>query len=616
MSAAELMQAGTGKSIVDNLRGLGQSAASLGSIVFSPEDVLTKVAGTPNVLGDAARNANDTLKAQQAEANQRDAPLMNRPAGIAGYVLGQGAQAVGAGTLLKGAGLVDSVVPTTYRGAASAGAAQGAIQPLQTGDDESVRARNAAVGGVAGVIGQAVPSAVGAGLRTIRGLIDPLTESGQGRILANTIAKFGAGGNLTPTASAVPGVRPTLAEATGNAGLGQLQRAVTDAGAGDGTTNAFAQRALENNAARVNAVRGVAGSPDDLAQAVEQRQGAADALYGKAASTDAMRMDVAQQAAKDSANAHMGGRGMYGGAAGAKAVESNALRASPELEALAKRPSFQQAAQQAKQLAADQGVNLGDPTKTVQGLHYIKLALDDMMQPSAASAIGRNQQSALQGTKQALLDELEKISPLYAQAKGVYQQMSKPVNAMQTGQAFLDKASGNVADSMGNPTLTANRFAGNLKSLDAIAQKATGFKGAKAEQVFTPDQLAVLKSVNDDLGRKSAADSVGKSAGSNTVQNLASQSLLGELTKATGINGLQSNGTIARMVRPLESAYKLFGAPDEIRGKLAQLMLNPESAESRAILARVPAKQRNAIERALAPYTGFVGQQAGVSVGK
>jgi hypothetical protein len=100
------------------------------------------------------------------------------------------------------------------------------------------------------------------------------------------------------------------------------------------------------------------------------------------------------------------------------------------------------------------------------------------------------------------------------------------------------------------------------------------------------------------------------------VQNLASQSLLGELSKSTGIPGIASNGTIARLVRPLDAAYKLFGAPDEIRGKLAQLMLNPHSDESAAILSRIPAAQRPAFEQALAPYTGFVGQQAGIRVAK
>lgn len=251
----------------------------------------------------------------------------------------------------------------------------------------------------------------------------------------------------------------------------------------------------------------------------------------------------------------------------------------------------------------------------MQGLHYVKLALDDMMQPNAASSMGRNQQLALQGTKQALLSEIEKISPLYAQAKDVYQQMSKPVNAMQTGQAFLDKSGSPVVDAMGNPTLTPARYASNLSKLDDIAKKATGFKGASAQEVFTPEQLQVLHAVGGDLSKKATSESAGRSAGSNTVQNLASQSLLGEVSKSTGLN-LQGSGLISRLMQPLDAAYKLFGAPDEIRGKLAQLMLNPTSPASQKILSRIPAAQRPAFERALAPYTGFVGQQAGVRVGK
>jgi hypothetical protein len=158
---------------------------------------------------------------------------------------------------------------------------------------------------------------VGTGARTIRSLVDPLTDNGQSRIIANTINRFGQGGNMTPQASAVPGVQPTLAEATGNAGIGQLQRAVTDAGAADGTLNQFVQRGLENNAARVNAVRGVAGTPEDMAQAVADRGDAAGALYQKA----------------------MGA--------------PNTADVSPQLQALTSRPSFQQAVESAKKLAAD-----------------------------------------------------------------------------------------------------------------------------------------------------------------------------------------------------------------------------------------------------------------------
>ena len=425
---------------------------------------------------------------------------------------------------------------------------------------------------------------------------------------------------MTPAASAVPGVQPTLAEATGNAGIGQLQRAVTDAGAADGTLNQFVQRGLENNAARVNAVRGVAGTPDDLAQAVANRADAANVQYGKAGEMDVARLAAVKNAAEQAKEAELQ---KYGGLfrnesstiKAANAIRDKMLQPSAGLRQLSTRPGIQQASAIAKKLAMEQGESLNDPLTSVRGLHYVKLALDDMMQPNAASAIGRNQQAALQGTKQALLAEIEKVSPAYAQAKDVFQQMSKPVNALQTGQAFLVKAGSPVVDALGNPTLTPSRYMGNLNKLDDIAKKATGFKGATAEDVFTPDQLQVLRSVGSDLSKKGASESAGKSAGSNSVQNLASQSLLGDLTKSTGLN-LQGSGLIARLVKPLDAAYKLFGAPDEIRGKLAQLMLNPTSAESSKILSRIPAAQRPAFERALAPYTGFVGQQAGVRVGK
>ena len=143
---------------------------------------------------------------------------------------------------------------------------------------------------------------------------------------------------MSPQASAVPGVQPTLAEATGNAGIGQLQRAVTDAGAADGTLNQFVQRGLENNAARVNAVRGVAGTPDDLENAIARRTDAANVLYDRAGTTDQLRRDLLNQKAKDAAQQQLAG---YGGLRAAHATESNILRASPQLEALAQRPGFQ-----------------------------------------------------------------------------------------------------------------------------------------------------------------------------------------------------------------------------------------------------------------------------------
>lgn len=307
--------AGMGKSVVDNARGLGEAATQVIGRVLQPTREYTKLAGMSSPLVSGLDNANNALRQQQTQANATDAPLMNTKAGVAGDISGQVMQAIGTGAALKGAGVIDSVIPQTYRGAALAGGAQGAVQPLDSTQGEGQRLLNTAVGAGGGVVGQALPAVVGAAGRSIRGLIDPLTDSGQSRIVANTINRFGQGGNMTPTPSAVPGVQPTLAEATGNAGIGQLQRAVTDAD--PSITNQFVQRGLENNAARVGAVRGVAGTAGDLDQAISDRAAQSSALYQKAMSAP------------------------------------NTATASPELQALGSRPSFQTAVESAKKLAAD-----------------------------------------------------------------------------------------------------------------------------------------------------------------------------------------------------------------------------------------------------------------------
>lgn len=50
-----------------------------------------------------------------------------------------------------------------------------------------------------------------------------------------------------------------------------------------------------------------------------------------------------------------------------------------ELAGLANRPSMQEAVAVAKKLAADEGLNLADPMSTAQGLHFVKMAFDNML---------------------------------------------------------------------------------------------------------------------------------------------------------------------------------------------------------------------------------------------
>ena len=110
------------------------------------------------------------------------------------------------------------------------------------------------------------------------------------------------------------------------------------------------------------------------------------------------------------------------------------------------------------------------------------------------------------------------------------------------------------------------------------------------------------------------AQNVGKSAGSNTVQNLASQNLLSETANGLGLPGLADSGLLGTALRPLDALYKLFGTNDAIKSKLAGVLANPQAPESQAIIARMTQKQRSAVADYAAGLSGLVGQSASLGV--
>lgn len=93
---------------------------------------------------------------------------MHSKAGLAGNITGQALQAIAGGTALKGAGLVGSVAPSTYSGAALSGATQGLIQPLSGDQSEWSRLKNVGLGSLGGVAGQGLVNGAGNALGAIR----------------------------------------------------------------------------------------------------------------------------------------------------------------------------------------------------------------------------------------------------------------------------------------------------------------------------------------------------------------------------------------------------------------------------------------------------------------
>lgn len=580
MSWGELAAAGAGKAVSDTGLGLRQ----LGGGVM---DYLR-----PRGAGQPSRSAE--LRKEYEEVKRRDAPLMDTAAGMIGNVGGNIATAL----LPGGAGIATGralsrvpaaarmaqalmtggramVAPTSIPGAAALGMAQGAVQPAADAQD---RLTNMAIGGGASA---AVPTAIRAG-QIGKAFIDPLTEAGQKQIIGRAMNSAAGGDsvaalqNLRNAQPLVPGSMPTVGQAAQNPGLAALERTAvpTDPVA----MNEMAKRLTAQNDARINAVQTIAGTPAAREAAEGARSDAANVAYTRARTSDAMRRDLAaqQQANIDAQNY---GLTLGSGLPQRTAVESAeaAIRPSAALEDLAKRPDFKGYIAAAQRLAANKGQEIGNPLESIDGLHYIKLAIDDALSgANPTQALGRNAKAATMDMKDRLTTEMDKISPAYAASREAFQQASRPINQMGIANQIIAPANQGGAVSF-RGELTPAAFARMLR--DKTAQDVTGFKGATLANTMEPEQLATLNAVKDDLLRADFAQTAGKGGGSDTVQKLAFSNLMANAGLPSAVQAFGARTGLGGLAQKAgQVIYR--DANQDMSRQLAQALLDPTQASA------------------------------------
>lgn len=538
-----------------------------------PEGVSNFMAGMGKAFVDVGRGAGQLVgkvsRKDVEEARKIDAPLMETTGGTVGNIVGNVAALLPA-SFAPGA--------NTLAGAATIGAVTGLMQP-STSTSETIG--NTVLGGAIGPAANVAGRALGATYQGAKALAEPFFESGQNKIAARTLQHFAkdpaaAAAAARAVQQSVTGAQPTLAEATKDVGLAQLQRALQSADPVDFATD-LAGRHAANNAARVGVLRNIAGDDAAMQAAVQARDEAAQALYGKAFTADAMRRDLARSA--QAARSPFSGVGL---------TEIPEDLATPALRSLANRPMFQKAVEEAKTLAQNKGVTLKDPLQSLEGLHYIKLALDDMASPGVASSMGKNSNAAVNEMRAMLSNELDKVAPLYGNAKQVFSEMSKPINQMEVGQRLLEKYSSASKDLSGNPRLRAEAFNRALQDEEKLVKLATGFKGSKGlDSVFTPEQVNAVRAIADELSTVGAVEAAARASGSPTAQNLASQNVLRQFLGPTGLPETWAEGTFLNSImRPVQWAAKA-GEP-KITNRLADALLNPQDAAALLEMASIP----------------------------
>lgn len=527
MSTTDRFLAGAGKALTDVGRGVGQAVG-----LVSSDDV--------------------------NESKKRDAALMNTTAGTVGNIAGNVA-AFAPTAMIPGA--------NTITGAALIGAGANAVA---TPGNFSERGLAALAGGAGGAIGQSIPRAVG----VMRAAAEPLTAGGRERIIGRTMNRAvgddaaAVAARLRGAQPLVPGSMPTAAEVGESGGMAALQRAMSAA-----DPEAYAHRGMQQNAARVQALRDIAGDEGQKEFFRQARSSTANDLYERAFSVPIE-------------------------------VENLSPAMRGEMTRLMQMPAIQDALQVARTNAQNHGMNTNAMEGSVAGLHQAKLALDDRI--AALSGGTANQANAARATEAArdrLVTFMERMSPDYNDARTTYAAMSRPINQQDVGQALLNKLQPSLAENGALARETANSYATALRNGDATVRQATGRRMA-LDEVMDPAQMQSLQAVAQDLGRKANAQDLGRGVGSNTFQNFAmdnlSQSMgMPSAVRAIGgmIPGLSPTATVLARGAQGVGGMAYRNADDAIRRDMAQALLNPQASARLMELAAEPGALAQALRR-------------------
>lgn len=542
------------KSLVEGMPWYEKAAAGFGKAIY---DVGR---GAGQLVGAVSRD-------DVAESRRLDAALMDSGAGMAGNLAGNVA-------MLAPVAMVPGA--NTIAGGAAVGAITGLMQP-STSTGETLT--NVSLGGVGGAV---VPAA-SAAWRSGRAMMEPLSNQGQQRIVGRALNRA-AGADApavaqrlqeagrpfvgpsqgplqrTTMGELVPGSMPTVGQAAQNPGVAALERSAS--AISPDVTNAVSGMMQQQNAARVGMLNEMAGADGARAFAVANRDATAEQLYGAA-----------------------------------RRVGIDPARLTPE--ALENISRFSQRVpdevlNRARQIATISGEPMTDAT-SVQGLHYVKMAIDDLIGQANRSG-NRTLERAYGGLQRDLLTGLDNLSPDYGAARRVYSEMSRPINQMDTAQAIADRSVNRLT---GN--LQPNAYANALT--DQTAARATGMPRATLAGTMDNAQMNGLQSLLLDVQRSNAATNVGRGAGSDTVQKLAYTNLLEQSGVPTFLRELAPAQVAGNLLA--RGGDALYGrANRELGERLAQAMLDPAQA-AQLMQVATPAQRSALLEYAKRGASGL-----------
>lgn len=599
MSGTDKFLAGAGKAFYDVGRGAGA--------------LITDAIPAAANFGFATRKDID-------EAKKLDAPLMNTGSGTAGNIVGNIA-AFAPAAMLPGA--------NTIAGGAAIGGITGALQPVGINDSRLVNM------GEGAAFGAAVPAALRAAKVLKAGLVDPFTEAGRTRIVGGTLNRAASDpaqaiANLRSAAGNTPGFMPTAGQAANDAGIASVERAaraIDPAGFG----------AVDNSqrAALVDALRGIAKTPEDRQAAIDAVGSRAKKLYGEAfkesipvtpelqniVTRDSVR--AAEQRAIALAkekgipyqariedilpkDVQIGQRSVTPSMVdtvevtpaksiplGQRPVAPSSVIEPPSTDSLGMlrqareiqvpgdaRPAMFEVPEMVTPKTIKVQPDHLQPSYLqippvesvpVRDMHTLKMGMDALLSDPKLG-IAKQEADAIKNTRGQLLDLLPES---YQAARKNHIEMNRPIHQMDIGQELYNRFVPALADSAVPFKTRADSLAQALRNGDQLAKNVTGMKNATMGGIMEPEQMSLLNGVVKDAQMKAAAENAGRGVGSDTVQKMAMSNLLAESGLPSWVqNVARVPGGWLKTVGNI-----LYGKNDEsMRNMLADVLKDPQAA--------------------------------------
>lgn len=504
------------------------------------------------------------MKERGMAASSPEAMYGAKPVDVAGTLAGM-ALPMGA------AGKADTVMQAVKEGA-KMGAITGAAQP---GTEKlSEQALGAAVGGT---IGAAAPIAIPAAARAA-GWIQDAVSGNLFQVKAGKILREISGDKLPEIQSVLKSAsvtRPgqTSAQVVQEAGITAPVFQAMGQRASQERAGPAAERALREETARINALRAVT---PDLEQAIAARGQSANALYGQARNADVMRQQIAAQEAAAG--------NVLRGATGYEAPSAT----TPALEALRQNPVIAAAAKEAKVLAASSGKPVADPMASLEGLHMMKVAIDNQFKNRTASTALQNySDAALNNTKAQLLAAIEGtanqpgVSPLYGAARQTYASMSPPVNQAQV----LSEMASVLQKPGGGERVTPflNALGRGENAMLKRANQQPRFGGLS--EVLTPEQMQTTQDIARQLNRDAEMERLA-SMGSRQLSRILKEEP----------SSLPATGKVEIVINRVTNALK-----GKVSSKTMEVLAKgmESGADTATLLTTLPTAERNTVLKAL-----------------